>query len=91
LNDDGSQCDAETGREGRRIVITLSQRRNRTWRETVDTVIHEYTHALQWPVAGPAEDAIDDHPTAFWAQKGEIDDHWMHRGGHADADEFGWE
>jgi hypothetical protein len=84
------EYDAETERVGRRIRMQISRRRNRTWRETADTVIHECTHAMQWPVAGPAETALDDHPPSFWAQKGEIDDHFHHRGGYADADEFGW-
>lgn len=88
LNDDGSQCFAETGREGRRMSVTLSERMNRTWRDTVDTVIHEYTHVMQWPVAGPAEETLDDHPAAFGAQYWEIKDSFDHRGGHDDAGEF---
>jgi len=88
LNDDKTECDAETGREGRRMFIALSEKRNRTWRETVDTVIHEYVHVMQWPVAGPAEEALDDHPAAFGAQYWEIKDAFDHRGGHEDACEY---
>lgn len=88
LDDDGEQCDAESGRDGRRMFIVLSERRNRTWRETADSVIHEYAHVMQWPVAGPAETTLDDHPAAFGAQYWEIKDNFDHRGGYADACEY---
>lgn len=70
------------------MFISMSEKRNRTWRETADTVIHEYVHVMQWPVAGPAEVTIDDHPAAFGAQYWEIKDTFEHRGGYADACEY---
>ena len=88
IDEEGKESDAETGRDGRRIIITLSERMNRSWRETCDSVIHEYVHGLQWPVAGPTEDALDDHPVEFWAKYGEIKNQFMYHGGHADAEEF---
>lgn len=91
IDDEGKPCDGDTGREGRKLVMRLSRKRNRTIRETTDTVIHECVHMIQWPVAGPAEDPIDHHPPAFGAQYWEIRDRFDHHGGAEDASEFGWE
>lgn len=77
--------EAETGREGRDLIITLSRRDNRTWKETADSVMHEYTHCIQWPVAGPHEDSHDHHPPAHWAQYGEIVDRYHHHHGCEDC------
>lgn len=77
--------EAETGREGRDLIITLSRRDNRTWKETADSVMHEYTHCIQWPVAGPHEDTHDHHPPAHWAQYGEIVDRYHHHHGCEDC------
>lgn len=82
------EYDAETKRCGRGLVVTISRARNRTWRETEDSVIHEHVHCIQWPVAGPAEFALDDHPAAFGAQYWEIKDNFDHRGGYDDAFEY---
>ena len=88
--DEPEEWAGETSREGRGMLITLSRKANRTWRETIDTVIHEYTHLIQWPIAGKAEDPLDHHPASFGAQYWEIKDRWEHHGGHADASEFDW-
>lgn len=88
FDDDGYECDAWTDRVGRGLLIAMSERRNRTIEKTVDTVIHEAAHGIQWPVAGRAETDRHHHPPSFWAQYGEIRDVYDHDGGHDDAGEF---
>lgn len=87
-DDDGAECDAWTDRVGRGLLIAMSEKRNHTIKEASDTMIHEATHALQWPVAGKAEHERHHHPPAFWAQYGEIREEFDHNGGATDAGEF---
>ena len=86
---DGEVYCGETWREGRTIVISLSKRKCRTWDAMIETLIHEYTHAIQWgPASVESHRNCKHHPAAFYAQQGEILDEWNHKGGHIEANRY---
>ena len=91
LKDKTGEWMAHTVRRGRALEIHMSRRMLRTWMESVDTLLHEYAHAVLWGVAGQeTDDTGRHHPPAFWAQYGEISDRWNHEGGHEEANEYGF-
>lgn len=88
--DDGVSDDpmyGETWREGRTLIIAISTRNNITWRETVQTLIHEATHALQYPPA-KAELTRRHHGGEFWVKFGEIWERYDTRAGYKKVIEF---
>ena len=78
-----------TYRVGKRIEIYLSRYKCRRYSDAIDTIIHEWVHAMHWPMAN-AEYIPEHrhHPPAFWAQYGEIIDRWSHQGGADEANEY---
>lgn len=89
IKDKKGQYFGETRREGSEIVVYLSKRLCRTWFLTVDTLIHEYVHGRQWPLARIEEHPrCGHHPPAFWAEEGEIKDRWYHDHGNEQANDF---
>lgn len=92
LSGGGKSWHADTDRNGRVLHIRLSKRRNREWGVAIDTLLHEYAHAILWGVAGQETDDVSKHhPPAFWAQYGELADRWNHQGGDEEADEYGFQ
>lgn len=70
-------CAGFTWRDGDALEIFLSKNRNRTWVEANATLIHEYAHCIQWPLAR-VEDQPEHrhHPPSFYAQEGELISDW---------------
>ena len=84
----GEYC-GDAGREGRRLVIRMSERMNRTWVGAIETLAHEYAHCVLWgPASLEDDDRVPHHPPAFWAQYGEIIDRWNHDHGAEQAKEY---
>jgi len=81
--------DGETIREGAIMRITLSRTQNRQYKIALDTLIHEYTHCIQWGMASVENhEKLKHHPAAFWAQYGEISDRFNHDHGAEESKEF---
>jgi hypothetical protein len=90
-DDDGKpyDCHGETWREGRGLVIDLSERKCRTWQDTVATLIHEYCHCVLWgPASIEFDERVDDHAPHFYTLEGTINNRWDHDLGSEEANEF---
>jgi hypothetical protein len=60
----------DCNRKGRRYVIRLSRRACTTIYATVDTVRHEYVHAMTY-------NRGDDHEHVFYCAQGRVDRAWL--------------
>lgn len=87
LEDD---CAGMTCRDGKSLVIYLSKKRNRTWHDSVDTLIHEAAHCILWGMAS-VEDRTAHHPPSFWSLYGEIRDRFDHDHGAEESEDFSTE
>lgn len=80
-------CHAQTYRKGKKLVIEMSKSQNRTWKDAVDTLIHEASHCVLWGMA-KVEDFVAHHPPSFWSLYGEIRDRFDHDHGAEEAEGF---
>lgn len=83
-------CAGMTCRDGKSLVIYLSKKRNRTWHDSVDTLIHEAAHCILWGMAS-VEDRTAHHPPSFWSLYGEIRDRFDHDHGAEESEDFSTE
>lgn len=59
------------GDKNRVIYIMLDDRRS--WRDGIHDLLHEYGHALTWPISKRQfEHAGKEHPASFWGAYGEV-------------------
>lgn len=89
LRDKTGEWDAHTVRNGRALEIHMSSRKCPTWTTAVDTLIHEYAHALLWGVSQQeSSDESTHHPPEFWAAYGRISDRFHHDHGAEESCEY---
>src|SRR5690554_2848940 len=61
-----------TRRIGRRFVITLSESTCSRKHDVVETVLHEYAHAIDWRHDRVERRNRPDHPEEFWIVFGRL-------------------
>ena len=70
LTDSMAECYELDGDRRRCIYIALDPRRRLA--DQIQDLLHEYAHALTWPVTERQFDMQDEHPPTFWAAYGEV-------------------
>lgn len=83
----------ECGYSDRTIVIRISSRKNRSIDSALDTLLHEWAHAVTMPnerVWRRLEKAgnVQEHPDEFWLMLGRIYRSWHDEGGWSDSKKF---
>lgn len=86
-DEDIAESYEEEGDVTRTIYIQLDPRR--AWRDLVHDLLHEYGHALTWPVSDRQyEHYGKDHPPSFWGAYGEIYSDFFDEDGADKAKEY---
>lgn len=85
------QCHGQTDRAGGSLIISLSLRKNIRWEESIETLIHEYTHCLLWGMAKvELHPKTEEHPPAFDAQDRAIYRRFNSGGGAEESNAYGF-
>ena len=85
-------CWGVADRVGKSMVIQMSKRKCRTWTETIEILIHEYVHCMQWGLASvERHPKIEEHPDAFGAQYMSITRRYQSGGGAEESSGYEFE
>lgn len=78
-----------TVRNGHELVITLNSGMCRDRFISVDTLLHEYAHCLDWNLSAVEDRSdIDNHNSAYWCCYGVLYSSFHLEGGATSAEEY---
>jgi hypothetical protein len=69
-------------------MVYLSIDPKRTLSDGLHDVIHEYAHAMTWPVSKPQFDQYIEHSPEFWAAYGRVYTDFFDETGAADSSDY---
>jgi len=78
-------CQGETYQDGRKIIIRIAVRRGIPRMSTVDTLLHEWAHAL---LADQEQEAIGGHDVAWGKAFGKIYHRYIDDGGYKASEDY---